>query len=351
MHIYICAQNNIKKLDDIDRLTINAYIPDEMESISINVRVNLLNKIQQIISENGLGGGFNSRFILTSNVVTISREITPTAPAMYALMLNVNFYLGDGVLGTLYATKSVSIKGVGNTEERAYINAMSNIQLNQSFTDFINKGKKRIIEYYNSQCDFIQKNAFTLASQDKFDEAIYELSSVPSVCEECYMKSMDNLVIIYNKKLERECQSMVALASSLVAQNEYDKAAIVLAPVLPGISCYKEAKTLLDNIDNHRFASYLGKARGAWASKNVEETSNFLGEIPADSKYADEALSIAAEVRKWVKVKDNREWHFELKKHDDNVDLRKMTIQANKEIAVAYAAYQPPYVYNIKGWW
>lgn len=345
------AQNNAKDLNDYERLTINAYISEDVDNISKNVRVYLLSKIQHIISEHGLGGGINSRFIMTSSISTVNKEITSTAPPMFAMVLNVNFYIGDGYSGVLYATNSLTVKGVGSTEDKAYINAINNIKSNQSLADFINKGKNRIIDYYNSQCDFIQKNAFTLAAQDKYDQAIFELISVPAVCKGCYMKSMDNLVEIYKRKLERECQSLVVLASSLVAQNEYDKAALVLSTVLPGISCYSEAKNLLDKIDDHRFAAILGKARGSWASKNIEETSFYLGEIPADSKYAKEALVIATQVRKWAKEKDNREWQFELKKHDDNVDIRKLSIQASREIAVAYAAHQPAYLYNIKGWW
>ena len=177
---------------------------------------------------------------------------------------------------------------------------------------------------------------------------------MPEVCKSCYDKSMDLSVKIYNDKMENECQQNISLANSLIATDQWDEAAKYISFYTPEMKCYAEIKTLLAKIADHRCAVSLGKAKGAWASKDIETTSMYLSEIAADSKCNDEAQKIAIEVRAWAKEKDGREWKLELKKQSDDVELKKRAISAARDVGVAYGKNQPKVVYNtrvIRTWW
>ena len=56
---------------------------------------------------------------------------------------------------------------------------------------------------------------------------------------------------------------------------------------------------------------------------------------------------------KRIKEIDQREWDFKLKEQQDVVDLEKATIQAARDIGVAYGENQPDVVYEtaIYYWW
>jgi hypothetical protein len=55
---------------------------------------------------------------------------------------------------------------------------------------------------------------------------------------------------------------------------------------------------------------------------------------------------------KRVKELDQREWNFKLKQQQDDVDITKATINAVRDIGVAYGNGQPKtIVYNTRGWW
>ena len=91
--------------------------------------------------------------------------------------------------------------------------------------NYIENGKNKIIEYYNTQCDFILKNADNMAQRKDYDKSIYYLLMVPDVCKECYDKSLDKSVEIYKMKLENECNIRLQDARVNIASNNYEEAA------------------------------------------------------------------------------------------------------------------------------
>ena len=66
--------------------------------------------------------------------------------------------------GIKFASFSATVKGVGENETKAYMSALKNLKTNDpNYQDFIEKAKNKIVEYYNSKCDFIIKEAKALA--------------------------------------------------------------------------------------------------------------------------------------------------------------------------------------------
>ena len=304
------SQNTLGKSDDAARITLAAYVPQQIDKMPNAARSILANKLNQIVTQNGMGGAANNeRFIITANVNVISKDLTATAPPMTALVLEVTLYIGDGFVGTKFSSTSINVKGVGESETKAYISALKGISpTNSNIQSFVGNGKSKIIEYYNSKCDFIIKEAQTLVSQNNFEEAIFKLTSVPEVCKECYDKCMDAVGPIYQKQIDRECKSKLMEANTAwnAAQDSYgaDIAGGILAQIDPNASCYKEA------------------------------------------------LALSNKIAQRIKEIDQRDWKLQLKEQQDNVDIQKATIKAIRDIGVAYGNGQPKTVtYNVRGWW
>lgn len=304
------SQNALGKSDDAARITLAAYVPQQIDKMPDAARSILANKLNQIVTQNGMGGAANNeRFIITANVNVISKDLTATAPPMTALVLEVTLYIGDGFVGTKFSSTSINVKGVGESETKAYISALKGISpTNSNIQSFVGNGKSKIIEYYNSKCDFIIKEVQTLVSQNNFEEAIFKLTSVPEVCKECYDKCMDAVGPIYQKQIDRECKSKLMEANTAwnAAQDSYgaDTAGGILAQIDPNASCYKEA------------------------------------------------LALSNKIAQRIKEIDQRDWKLQLKEQQDNVDIQKATIKAIRDIGVAYGNGQPKTVtYNVRGWW
>lgn len=306
---FVFSQNTYGSADDEARIVLNTYVPDQIEGISSVARNALENKLSQIATQNGMGGAsFNPRFIMTANIVASTKNITPTVPPMHAYNLEVNLYIGDGIDGILYASHSVSVRGVGNNETKAYLEAIKNIKTRDpQYQYFIENAKRKIIEYYNANCDLIISEAKALESMHEYNAALATLFRVPSVCKECYEKCMVLLGPIFDKKIDHDCQALLAQATNAWNSgqdfNAGQRAIRFLAGIDPQASCFPSA------------------------------------------------IALSERIAKRVKEVDQREWNFLLKVQQDNVDISKLRIRAMRDIGVAYGSNQPRVIYNIRGWW
>jgi hypothetical protein len=309
---YILAQNNLGKSDDASRITLATYVPKQTEGLTPDVQNLLENKLSQITSKNGMGASSkgNERFIMTVNVAVLTKDITPTAPPMHVYNLEVTIYIGDGIDGTLFASKSYELEGVGDSKTEAYKNALYALKTTDpSLKSFIEEGKKKIIEYYNAKCDFIIKEAQTLEAKQDYQQAIYKLTSVPQVCKDCFDKCQPLVGPIYKKYIDFQCKKYMNEANNIWATNQdysgAQRASEILNKIDPNSSCYKDAIVLSDKI-----------------AKRIKEI-------------------------------DQREWNFMLKEQQDSVDIEKATIKAARDIGVAYGENQPEVVYEtvVYYWW
>jgi hypothetical protein len=303
------AQNTAEKSIDVSRIILSSYVPQQIENMPEAARSILANKLSQIVTQNGMGSNdLNERFILTANINVLSKDITPTAPPMQAFTLDISLYIGDGIEGTKFASFSTTVKGVGKNETKAYISALKTLKTNDpKYQAFIESGKSKIVEYYNSKCDFIIKDAQTLGSQSQYDEAIYKLSSVPEVCKGCYDKCMDAVVPIYKSQIDKACK--VSLAEAINSWNT--------------------------NQD----------------SSGALEASEYLAQIDPNASCFKEAQAFSNKIAKRIFENEKKEWSFKMKEYQDDLDVRKQTINAARDIGVAYGKGQPKTVYRVYGWW
>ena len=201
----VLSQNSLGKSDDLGRISIAAVVPEQAGSIPSGAVSTLENKMRQIVTQNGLGASeYGSRFAILPGINVLSKDITPTAPPQQALTVEFVFYIVDAVSQTIFSQTSVQFKGVGQSEEKAMIQVIKNINPKMGqFKGFVEKGKEKIIEYYNSKCDVFLKTAQSLAGQRKYEEALYILSSVPMYAANAttgaqtfLLKSINNMMII-----------------------------------------------------------------------------------------------------------------------------------------------------------
>jgi len=354
------AQNTAGKTDDSARIQLSTFVSEQIDGLPSAAKNLLKNKLNKIITMNGLGGTTNSRFIITPNISVLFQEVLPGPPRKVALSLEVNFYIGDGIEGILFASETMTVKGVGNSDTKAYISALKQIKpKNPIFKDFIANGKTKIMEYYNDKCDFIKKESMGKAERKEYEEALADLLAVPEVCKECYMACQDLTLEVFKMKLENECAENIQKAIVAKTNNQWDESASYLVSILPEVSCFDSAQKLLSEIEDHRCAESMGKAKGAWANRDSQLASSYLSEVSADSKCASEAKLLFASISTKLDSEDKREWDMAYEKYDraqsyeenQGFELKKSAINAARQIGVAAGKNQPKTVYNIKGWY
>jgi hypothetical protein len=302
----IMAQN---KLTDLNRIVLNTYVPIHAEKIPDLANSLLENKLSQIASSNGMGGSaINPRFIITANINVGTKDILAGPPQMIAQNIDVTFFIGDAVTNTIFSNATLSLKGVGTSENKAFMEAFKTINpKNKEMVEFLNEGKNKVISYYATQCEFMLRDATTLAKQNKFDEAIYNLSLVPQVCEECFNKTSELIADIYQQKIDADCNTKLSQATIVWAGQQ--------------------------NISN------------------AENVLKILMDINSNAACYNEAILLTKEINNKLIADEKARFELALKKYNDKINLEKKRQKAYKEIAIEYAKNQPQIItYNTIIW-
>ncbi len=302
------SSNAQVKFDDFGRIVLNTYLPDNI-AIPAEAKNLLITKLNQITSNNGMGGSqANPRFIITANVNVGTKDIIAGPPQMIAQNLDITLFIGDAITNSIFSNTTLSLKGVGTNENKAFIEALKTINpKNKEVLAFLEEGKTKIISYYNTQCDFILKNANALAEQFKFNEAIYELMVVPEVCKECYFKTKDEAGVIFKKKTESDCSEKLNEAKLIWAAEPTEIGAL-------------KASAIMINI------------------------------IPSDNCKA-EINKLAGEIKNKLQLEQKKKYDFDMLEMEKRYDTEQKIIDAQKEISIEYLRNQPKTVtYNNIYW-
>lgn len=294
------AQNDFRSAESL--LALSIAMPEQANPLPVGAETYIINKLKQGAAQNGMAAqeGF-SRFFITAIITPLTRDIVAGPPQQIAQTLEVTLYIADGFDQKIFASTSVTARGVGTNETKAYIDAVKHLNTNsKQFKDFAEAGKAKIIAYYEAQCDNIIKKAQSLARQKSYDAALYELTSIPEMCS-CYDKALEATSTIYQQYVDYLCDVNLA------------------------------------------------QARMAWAadqnSEGAYNAGEYLAYIYPDAKCYKEAMDLYREIK--AKVLDD--WKFEMKIYQDGVDIEKERIRAWRDVGVAYGSHQQP-ISNYVNW-
>jgi len=279
------------------------------EQVSPRVKKLLKNKMRRVASKYGFSSGVvENRHIMFPDIQVLTKDIIPSAPPKVSLNIEFTFYIADYDTRTIYASESFELMGVGATETKAYYNALAKINANnKKFKTFMETGKRKIIDYYNTHCDLIIKKAQTEARIGKEYEGLSILTRVPSDCDQCYSKAMDASIDIYKKLEDKLCEENFSRAQAIWATNQTYSGARRIEPflskILPRSSCYSRAQALVNDMINT------------------------------------------------LKEKEDRLWNYRMTQESNEKELRTMQMRMAHEVAMERIDKQPRIVYRNSWWW
>jgi hypothetical protein len=320
------------KLDDFGRIVLCSYYP-ENGSLPDEARQFLTNRLNQVTTNFGIGGtDQNARFVITAKINILSKDIIAGPPQKIAQQLEINIIIADIYKQFIFANTTFQAKGIGNNENLAMIDAIKRIDLsNPKVKALLDEGKNKIISFYATNCNFIIKDAITDAKQGKYNKAIYDLSLVPEVCQECYFKCLDTLTNIYQNKINVEGNNLMIKAKSVWASKlnpiGAEEVGDILVEIDPNSSAQRDAKLLINKID----AKLRADQRARWEFKLKQYNDKIL--------MKKEAMRIADE-------KSKRDAIATENSASRNYELDKMRVNSYREVAITYAKNQPKQITN-----
>ena len=300
--LFFACISKAQNTDDIGKITLSVVMPDndvDMEQTQLSL---LETKIIYLVTNNGMAAGNNySNFVVYPKFSIVeSKVVEGGMQNIHVTTCELSLFIKQTDNNLIFSTISKELKGSGSSKIASITNAISQIQANDAaFSEFIEKGKRKIIQYYSSKCSEIISKAENNAKANNYESAIALLMTVPVEANECY-KLSQNKSLLYFKAYQNEyCSKLIQEAKLLLSAHNYQSALDKLILVDPRTSCNTEAKTIMENVANK------------------------------------------------IDNKEKKEWDLKVKMIDNNVNLEKARINAIKDIAVAYYKRKPTVIkYN-----
>ena len=282
-------------------LPISVYAADNSENFPEGAKAMIENKLTQLLTRNGIAGlDYMGQFVLTVTTTPLDKDIIAGPPMKISEKMEMNLYIVDAYAKTIFSSTSFTVRGLGETENKCYLNAISRMPLQTpQIAQFIQEGKEKIIGYYDHEGEALIKKAQHLAKQKKYDEALFWVALIPQQSKH-YDAALAAGQAIYQQYINNEC-----------------------------------------NVN-------LAAARQAWAAhqnaNGAKAAGEFLAKILPDAACYGDAMALYKEIK--GKVLDD--WKFEMKQYQDGVDLEKQRIEAARAVGVAYGTHQPSKEVNIE---
>lgn len=288
-------------------ISINAQVVDE--KIPYEAARQLETKLQNILISHGfVNNGYIERYVLTARIDVTQKDIAPTTPARIIEKMDITFMVGDVIENKVYTSVTIQSSGIGKNENTAFISAFRGIKNdNPEISKMLNIAKKKIIDFYTNNCSEIIERTKSLVATQAYDEALFQLTSVPNICNDCFIKCQEQIRKVYKLKIDSEASTLLEKAKNVWAANQNEQGANEVADIISNI--------------NPNSANY----------KQVVELRNSI-----KRKLKNDAI---------------REYEFKMKQYEDSQLFKQNLLDAAKAIGVAWGQNKPNYYTVIRHWW
>ncbi len=281
---------------DIGKIALSVIMPENVDGLDASQLSKLETKIIQIVSGSGIAAsGYNNNFVIYPKfAIYESNVVEGGMQNITVITCELSLFIKQVENNVLFSSVSMQLKGSGNAKTTAITNSISKIPINDNqFKTFIETGKSKIIQYYESKCDDIISKSDGLIKMQKYEDALGLLMTVPEEVTSCYTKIQGKSIEAYKAFQNQRCAKQIQEAKTSLASTNYNGALEILSRIDPSSSCFKEGQSLIKNAE---------------AKVNVEE---------------------------------KKQWDLKMKVYNDNVALEKERINAMKEVAAAYYKSKP----------
>lgn len=340
---------------DNNQLAIKVY--QIRKNISEEASRLLETKMQQVITANGIADdACSSRFIMTSKIHVINKNIIASAPARVSLELDVTFFIGDVIENKIYATQTITISGIGINENKAQINAINRIQTRDKslLQCLIREAKEKIIQYYQANGERIINHTKLLCKRGNYDEAMCLLLQVPDIDRDYFLKCQEQIGEIYQQKINLQGEQLFNKAKLMWAQSPNAAGALEVIDLLEQINISAQCYPLIDSLTKEISVQLQKDKEREWQFKLRQyEDSKAKEQRDFEFRVQQYKHKLAQEEKIYEdnKIREQRDFEYRKLQDKNELALQKEYIEAAKLVAIEYAKNQPQTITNIIEQW
>lgn len=228
----------------------DAYISVAMPSdspLDNNTKSILKNKLLKIASAEGVASMECSAIAMIPDINILSKELVEGGMRnITTIELSITITVRNILTNAIFNTTTISAKGNGYSEIEAMRSAIKTIEPSR-YLQFVKTAKEKIITYYRNNTSSLITKAKTLANQQQYDEDLATLSSYPESLSG-YPQVAATIASIFKQSQTKYCSEILQAARAAYAQRDYEGAAELASTIDATSSCGSEAKALLSSI-------------------------------------------------------------------------------------------------------
>ena len=300
---------SVSALAQPDRISINVFVPED--DLPKEAHTMLVTKLNQMVTNYGLAdNGLTDRFFLTANVLLTTKDILPTTPSRVSQKADVVLFIGDVIDNKIYGSLSLPVVGVGQNENKAFINAFQKIPTkSKAIEDFMDGTKEKIVLYYQQNGNIIIDNAQFLARSGQYDDALAALLSIPDFCGDIREASQEAALKVFQMKIDSEGKESLKKAQLIWEANQNEDVVPEVLGILQGVHPDSSSSPECDAL--------------------VLKMKNYL-----HSKKAQKERAIA-EAKSKAEEQEKKEWDFKIRQYEDNLELERQKLKDQTSIEKA----------------
>lgn len=210
-------------------------------------------KIRQALTADGMEGGDEySKFCVVTKVTETEKEILRGMRPQVTVELSIEVAIGNKESGDKFASTAVTVRGAGRNETKAYSSAVKALNPNDAeLQRIMDKGRKKIEEYYNTQLNALVRQAQGKALQRDYEGALALLGTIPT-CVKGYSTVAKNMMSIWQDYVNLDCGKTMMAARSIWSATLNEEGAVLaasyIAAIDPKSNCMDDALALLQEI-------------------------------------------------------------------------------------------------------
>lgn len=211
--------NEFIEVFDSPSITLTVFSPAVEDGISYECSKQLTLKLLRLVTANGVGClGGDPTFALVPVLSMQNKGTTATVPSKSTITYTMTLYAGNVLTGEIYETTSVNMMGVGNSYEKATINAINTIGNSSEIKQMLSNARVKIVNSYESNPYAIINKVNEYISKDDIDFAYLLLASVPDAATETYALAQEYIPKVQNMLYLKHSENLLSRMKDAIAQ-------------------------------------------------------------------------------------------------------------------------------------
>lgn len=241
------AQNSSANENIFGKMTLAVVMPSYVEGLEDSHLEKLKSSIIEILTSNGLASFQSQNHLVLYPTIQLldDRSVNAGVQNMTLVEAEISLFIKQPDNNILFATITKKLRGSGRTRVLALNNMLDRINKDkESYAGFIEKGKQKAINYYNSDCERIIEQAEKFSKTNQFVEALNLLFSIPEETS-CFQKSKPMTIEIFKSYQAQTCQRMLQNAKAKLANRQFEEALGIISQMDPQAPCAPQTNELI----------------------------------------------------------------------------------------------------------